>query len=105
MTAHISVATTLVSVLIVSIFIGVYGRLVNDELRKENERTLLANLSFIRDDLAAVDYDLSQATRLVNDSARRTRRLNAAIFDADGRLTAHLPATTCRPRCSCASPS
>ena len=91
MTAHISVATTLVSVLIVSIFIGVYGRLVNDELRKENERTLLANLAFIRDDLSAVDFDLSQAPRLVNDSARRTRRLHAAIVDGEGQVAAASP--------------
>jgi two-component system heavy metal sensor histidine kinase CusS len=85
MTAQISVAITLVSVLIIAAFVALSLRFVRAELREENELTLLANLAFVRDDLAATGYDLAQAPRLVERAERRVHRLHAAILDADGR--------------------
>jgi two-component system, OmpR family, heavy metal sensor histidine kinase CusS len=85
MTAQISLSITLVSVLIIAVFVSLTGQFVRTELREENELTLLANLAFIRDDLAATGYDLAQAPRLVEATERRVHRLHAAILDGDGR--------------------
>ncbi len=85
MTAQISLSITLVSVLIIAVFASLTGQFVRDELREENELTLLANLAFIRDDLAAAGYDLAQAPRLVDQAERRVHRLHAAIIATDGR--------------------
>ncbi len=85
MTAQISLSITLVSVFIIAVFVGVTGRLVLGELREENELTLLANLAFLRDDLAASGYDLTQAARLVDRAEARVHWLHAAILDAEGR--------------------
>ena len=85
MTAQISLSITLVSVLIIAVFVSVTGQFVRGELREENELALLANLAFIRDDLAASGYDLTQAARLVDRAEARVHRLQAAILDAEGR--------------------
>ena len=85
MTAQISLSITLVSVLIIAVFVSLTGQFVRTELREENELTLLANLAFIRDDLAATGYDLAQAPRLVEATERRVHRLHAAILDGEGR--------------------
>jgi two-component system, OmpR family, heavy metal sensor histidine kinase CusS len=85
MTAQISLSITLVSVLIIAVFVSLTGQFVRTELREENELTLLANLAFIRDDLAATGYDLTQAPRLVEATERRVHRLHAAILDGTGR--------------------
>ena len=108
MTAQISLSITLVSVLIIAVFVSLTGQFVRTELREENELTLLANLAFIRDDLAATGYDLTQAPRLVEATERRVHRLHAAILDGDRaprhRELAALPSSAadgcCRGRCS-----
>jgi two-component system, OmpR family, heavy metal sensor histidine kinase CusS len=85
MTAQISLSITLVSVLIIAVFVLLTGRFVREELREENELTLLANLAFIRDDLAAARYDPAQAQRLVAAAEQRFHGLHAAILDGEGR--------------------
>jgi two-component system heavy metal sensor histidine kinase CusS len=85
MTAQISLSITLVSVLIIAVFVGLTGQFVRGELREENELTLLANLAFIRDDLAASGYDLAQAQDLVDRAESRVHRLHAALLDGAGR--------------------
>jgi len=85
MTAQISLSITLVSVLIIVVFVSMTGRFVREEMREENEVTLLANLAFIRDDLAAAGYDLAQAPRIVDRIQRRVHFLDTAILDAQGQ--------------------
>jgi two-component system heavy metal sensor histidine kinase CusS len=85
MTAQISLSITLVSVVIIAVFASITGQFVRGELREENELTLLANLAFVRDDLAAIGYDLTQAARLVDRAERRVHRLHAAVLDGEGR--------------------
>jgi len=85
MTAQISLSITLVSVLIIAIFVSLTGQFVRGELREENELALLANLAFLRDDLARDCYDLTKAAGLVDRAEARVHRLQAAILDADGR--------------------
>jgi two-component system, OmpR family, heavy metal sensor histidine kinase CusS len=105
MTAQISLSITLVSVLIIAVFLSLTGQFVRGELREENELTLLANLAFIRDDLAASGYDLAQAQHLVDRAESRVHRLHAAVLDGEGRrviaASAHydvpLPAALPRP--------
>jgi two-component system heavy metal sensor histidine kinase CusS len=84
MTAQISLSIALVSVLIIAIFGSTIDQFQRRELREENELLLLANLAFIRDDLAAAGYDLAQAPRLVERAERRVHRLHAAILDGQG---------------------
>ena len=85
MTAQISLSITLVSVLVIAVFGMMIEQFLTSELREENELLLLANLAFIRDDLAADGYDLAQAPRLVERTERRVHRLHAAIFDGQQR--------------------
>jgi len=85
MTAQISLAIMLVSVLIITTFGLMIDRFLAQELREENELMLLANLAFIRDDLAASNFDLTQAQRLVDRTERRVHRLHAAIIDEQER--------------------
>jgi two-component system heavy metal sensor histidine kinase CusS len=86
MTAQISVSIALVSVLIITVFGMLIDQFLTHELREENELILIANLAFIRDDLAASVYDLAQAPRLVDRIERRVHRLHAAILlDTPGR--------------------
>jgi len=85
MTAQISLSITLVSVLIIAGFGTMIDQFLARELREENELLLLANLAFIRDDLAADAYDLAQAPRLVDRTERRVHRLHAAILDGEHR--------------------
>ena len=86
MTAQISLSIALVSVLIITVFGTMIDQFLTHELREENELILIANLAFIRDDLAASGYDLTQAPRLVDRIERRVHRLHAAILlDAPGR--------------------
>jgi two-component system heavy metal sensor histidine kinase CusS len=93
MTTQISLSITLVSVLIITVFAGMSGHFIRQEMREQNELTLLANLAFLRDDLAAASYDLAQAPRIIDRAQRRVRFLNAAIFDAQGqRVFASSPA-------------
>jgi two-component system heavy metal sensor histidine kinase CusS len=89
MTAQISLAIMLVSVLIITSFGLLIDRFLAQEFREENELMLLANLAFIRDDLAASHFDLAEAQRLVDRTERRVHRLHAAILDEqDGRIIA-----------------
>ncbi|MDB5858384.1 MAG: Sensor protein [Ramlibacter sp.] len=81
MTAQISLAITLVSVLIILFFGMMIDRFLARELREESELLLLSNLAFIRDDLAAAGNDPALAPRLVDRATRRTRRLHAEIVD------------------------
>jgi len=86
MTAQISVSIALVSVLIITVFGTLIDQFLTHELREENELILIANLAFIRDDLAASGYDLAQTPHLVDRIERRVHRLHVAIFlDASGR--------------------
>jgi len=86
MTAQISLSIALVSVLIITIFGTLIDQFLTHELREENELILIANLAFIRDDLAAGGYDLAQAPHLVDRIERRVHRLHAAILlDVPGR--------------------
>ena len=65
MTAQISLSITVVSILIIAVYVTVTGQFVRAELREENELTLLANLAFFRDDIAAAGGDLAQAPRIM----------------------------------------
>jgi two-component system heavy metal sensor histidine kinase CusS len=81
MTAQISLAITLVSVLIILFFGTMLDQFLARELRDENELTLLSTLAFIRDDLAAAGNDVAAVPRLVETAARRTHHLQAAVVD------------------------
>jgi two-component system heavy metal sensor histidine kinase CusS len=84
MTAQISLAITLVSVLIILFFGSMLDQFLARALREENELVLLSNLGYLRDDLAAAGYDRAVLPRLVERATRRTRRLHAAIVDEHG---------------------
>jgi two-component system heavy metal sensor histidine kinase CusS len=83
MTAQISLSITAVSILIIAVYVAVTGQFVRAELREENELTLLANLAFFRDDIAAAGGDLAQAPRLLERAERRVHRLHIALLDAE----------------------
>jgi len=85
MTAQISLSIALISVIIITVFGMMIDQVLTRELREENELMLLANLAFIRDDLAAGGYDLAMAPRLVERTERRVHRLHAAILDEPRR--------------------
>jgi two-component system heavy metal sensor histidine kinase CusS len=92
MTAQISLAITLVSVLIILLFGTLLDGFLARELREESELLLLSNLAFIRDDLAAGAGDPALAARLVDRATRRTRRLHAEIVDEQrGTVIARSP--------------
>jgi two-component system heavy metal sensor histidine kinase CusS len=91
MTAQISISITLVSVIIIAVFVSLTGQFVREELREENELSLLANLAFIRDDLAAGGDDRAYAQWVVDRVERRVHRLHAAILDARGGVIASSP--------------
>ncbi|MEO7337656.1 MAG: heavy metal sensor histidine kinase [Caldimonas sp.] len=83
MAAQIALSIGVVSIVIIAGSGYMLDRTLAGELRAENELTLLANLAFIRDDLAAADYDVADAApRIVNRTERGAHRLHAAIFDA-----------------------
>ncbi|HEV7914535.1 MAG TPA: histidine kinase dimerization/phospho-acceptor domain-containing protein, partial [Albitalea sp.] len=84
MTAQISLAITLVSVLIILLFGSMLDQFLAREMREEHELALLSNLAWLRDDLAAAAYDKAAVPRLVEHAARRTRRLHTAIVDEPG---------------------
>jgi two-component system heavy metal sensor histidine kinase CusS len=85
MTAQISLAITLVSVLLIAVLGMTVDRFLRSELREQNDLLLIAHLAFIRDDLAASGYDLSTAPAIVARTERRVYRMHAAIFDEAAR--------------------
>jgi two-component system heavy metal sensor histidine kinase CusS len=92
MAAQIAVAIATISI----VLIGGSGFMIDHflarELGEENELLLLANLAFIRDDLAAKDFDLTRAAGpLVDRTEGRVHRLHAAMFDPAGKLIASSP--------------
>jgi two-component system heavy metal sensor histidine kinase CusS len=91
MTAQIALSVTLVAMLIVAVVTTVSTRLLRGELREENELLLVAHLAFLRDDLAAVGYDLAKSPALLERTAHRVHRLQLAVLDAERRPLAASP--------------
>ena len=81
MTAQISLAIALVSVLIILFFGTMLDQFLARELREENELLLLSTLAFLRDDLAAAGNDVAAVPRIVDTARRRTRHLELAVVD------------------------
>ncbi|HEX4235364.1 MAG TPA: hypothetical protein VH041_13795, partial [Caldimonas sp.] len=88
MTAQISVSITLISVLLLVLGGAAVDRFLTGELTDEHELTLLANLAFLRDDLAAGGYDLTRAPELVARIEQRVDRLHAAVLDEQRHIIA-----------------
>ena len=98
MTAQISLSITVVSILIIAIYVTVTGQFVRAELREENELTLLANLAFFRDDITAAGGDLAQAPRIMERASRRVHHLHIALLDPEKRsVIASSPASVVPP--------
>lgn len=95
MAAQIAVAIATISIVLIGGSGFVIDHFLARQLGEENELLLLANLAFIRDDLAAKDFDLTRAAGpLVDRTEGRVHRLHAAMFDPSGRLiasSAHFP--------------
>lgn len=92
MTAQISLAIAIVAVLAILSFGNLTDRVLAHELREDNELTLLSNLAFLRDDLAAAGGNAAAIPALVHRTLRRTRRLELTVREEqDGVAIAHSP--------------
>ena len=91
MTAQVSLAIAMVSVIIILVFGSVLDQFIEHELRADNELLLLSSLAFIRDDIAAAGDDAAAVPGVVDRISRRTRWLHVAIYDERGALVAKSP--------------
>ena len=92
MAAQIGLAIALISVSLIAGSGYALDNLLGRSLREESELILLANLAFIRDDLAAAGFDVVRAApELVNRTEQRVHRLHVAIFDEQRRIIARSP--------------
>ncbi|HVZ44868.1 MAG TPA: heavy metal sensor histidine kinase [Ramlibacter sp.] len=87
LTAQISLAVALVSVLMILFFGTMVDRFLARELRERNELLLSTNMLFIRDELAAAG-DAADVQRIVDIATRRTPWLHAVAVDDAGRVVA-----------------
>ena len=89
LTAQVSLAIALVSVLVILFFGAMLDRFIERELRDENEMLLLSNLAFIRDDVIEAGGDERALERVIERTGRRLHRLHVAAYDgATGALLA-----------------
>lgn len=88
LTAQVSLAIALISLLVILFFGALLDRFVERELRDENEVMLLSNLAFIRDDVVEAGGDVRELARVIERTGRRNHRLHAAAFDVTGALLA-----------------
>ncbi len=92
MAAQISLSIAAISIVLISGSGYVLDRTLSKALRQENELMMLANLTFIRDDLAASGFDVERlAPRLVFRTERRVQLLHAAILDEQRHVIASSP--------------
>jgi len=89
MAVQISAAIALISILVVATCAWLLDGMLTREMRRENELLLLANLAFIRDDLASADFDVARAApQLVDRTERRVHRLHVEILDEQRHVIA-----------------
>ena len=91
MTVQVSLAIAMVSVIIILVFGSVLDRVIEHELREDNELLLLSSLAFIRDDIVAAGDDAAAVPSAIDRISRRTRWLHAAVYDERGALVAKSP--------------
>jgi len=83
LTAQVSLAIALISILII-LFIGsLLDGFIASERREESELLLLSSVAFIRDDTAAAGGDSKAAARAIERAVRRTHWLQAAVYDGN----------------------
>ena len=89
MSAQITLSITLVSVLLVASSNALVLRLTTQELRDGGELVMLANLAFLRDDLAKARFDVQRvAPALVNRIEVQLGSLHVAVLDGQRRVIA-----------------
>ena len=91
MTAQVSLAIALVSVLIILVFGAMLDQFIAHELREDNELLLLSNSAFIRDDILAAGGDPAAVPGIIDRTSHRTRWLHVAVYDERGALVAKSP--------------
>ena len=91
MTAQVSLAIAIVSVIIILVVGSALDRFIEHELREDNELLLLSSLAFIRDDIVAAGGDVTAVSRTIDRISRRTRWLHVAVYDENGALVAKSP--------------
>ncbi|WP_280154411.1 heavy metal sensor histidine kinase [Piscinibacter sp. XHJ-5] len=89
MSAQISVAITLVSVLLVASSNWLVLRMTTQELRQGSEMVMLANIAFLHEDLTASGFEIeSVAHALANRIEAQLGSLHVALLDEQRRVIA-----------------
>ncbi|HKX41408.1 MAG TPA: hypothetical protein VJO99_09645, partial [Burkholderiaceae bacterium] len=89
LTAQISLSIAICSILLVASSGLLINSLATRELREGNELIMFGNLALLREDLAAVGFDLSQEpVRLVKRMDLQLGHLHMAMLDEQRRVIA-----------------